>query len=361
MAAVYRGRRVLVTGHTGFKGGWLAAWLHVLGAEVFGFALEPPPGPGVFCDAGLDALCHHTVGDVRDAAAVEAAIRGARPEAIFHLAAQPIVRLSYERPVETVETNVMGTANVLNAVRTTGTRAAVVVVTTDKVYADRDWDFGYRETDSLSGYDPYAGSKAACEIIVASFRQSFFQPSQLQAHGVALATARAGNVIGGGDWAADRILPDAIRALTQERPIGVRNPDAVRPWQHVLEPLGGYLILGARLMASAASDAAELCDAWNFGPWMDNAQPVRRMVDEVVKAWGTGSWVEQREANPPHETKVLRLSTDKAQSRLGWTPKWDLPTTVARTVEWYRAQALGAGASQLRALMTKQIEAYTAA
>jgi CDP-glucose 4,6-dehydratase len=236
----------------------------------------------------------------------------------------------------------------------------VVVVTTDKVYADRDWDYGYRENDRLGGFDPYAASKAACEIVVQSYRQSFFSPGRLAEHGMAVATARAGNVVGGGDWSLDRIVPDAVRALAAGRPVPVRNPDAIRPWQHVLEPLSGYLLLGAALLGQLPIGAAPACEAWNFGPAQASAQPVRRVVEEVIAAWGAGSWEDRRDPGAPHESRVLRLSTDKAAVRLGWAPRWGLTETIGRTVAWYRAALAGADGSALRGLMAEQIRAYAA-
>jgi CDP-glucose 4,6-dehydratase len=376
LQAAYAGRRVLVTGHTGFKGGWLLAWLADLGASVTGFGLEPPDGvgleppdapglepadgPGLFREAGLQASCEHVVGDVRDQGALATVVQRAAPGVVFHLAAQPLVRASYERPVETIETNVMGTTHLLEAVRLAGRPCAVVVVTTDKVYEDRGWDYGYREADRLGGYDPYAASKAACELVVGSYRQSFFNPADLDRHGVAVATARAGNVVGGGDWALDRIVPDAVRALSRGQPVPVRNPDAVRPWQHVLEPLSGYLLLGAALMGHAAAGPAEYCDAWNFGPAWESAQPVWRVVEEMIRAWGSGTWEDRSQGDAPHETRFLRLSSDRAAARLGWSPQWGLPETVARTVEWYRAALGGASTAELRAMMSSQIGAYAA-
>jgi CDP-glucose 4,6-dehydratase len=357
LRATYAGRRVLVTGHTGFKGSWLTLWLHALGAEVTGFALPPPTDPSLFEDSAVARRCRHLVGDVRDAAAVREAVRIARPDVVFHLAAQPLVRLSYEQPVETFATNVMGTAHLLEALRQERQRCAVVVVTSDKCYENREWAYAYREPDAMGGHDPYSASKGAAEVLAASWRRSFFPPERLAEHGVALATARAGNVIGGGDWSLDRIVPDAMRALAAGRPIQVRNPVAVRPWQHVLEPLGGYLALGVRLLGDPAA-ASRCCDAWNFGPAPDSARPVRDVVRAAVRSWGDGSWVETPQPNAPHEAGLLRLAIDKAVSQLDWKPRWGLEDAVARTVAWYRARHAGAGPEALADLGLGQIGEY---
>ena len=279
----------------------------------------------------------HIEADVRDAARLSDALAQAQPDVVFHLAAQAIVRLAYEQPRETLDVNVMGTANLLEAVRayaSKGRPCTVVVITSDKCYENREWVHGYRETDRLGGNDPYSMSKAAAELVVASWRRTFFPAGRIGAHGVRLATARAGNVIGGGDWAADRLLPDCIAALTEKRPIAVRNPDAVRPWQHVLEPLGGYLHLGARLMASEPLAAAQLCEAWNFGPTAGSVWSVRQMVDRLVTLWGGATWKDCSEPDAPHEAKWLALSSDKAFHRLGWEPVWDVDTALVKTVAW---------------------------
>ncbi|BDG07171.1 CDP-glucose 4,6-dehydratase [Anaeromyxobacter paludicola] len=356
----YAGKRVLLTGHTGFKGGWLALWLESLGARVTGFALPPPTSPSFFEDCGVAQLCEHVLGDLRDPAAVREVVRRSRPEVVFHLAAQPLVRLSYESPVETFETNVMGTAHLLEALRLEQRPAAVVVVTSDKCYENREWAYGYREEDALGGHDPYSASKGAAEIVAASYRRSFFAPARLAEHGVALATARAGNVIGGGDWAADRIVPDAARALAAGVPIPVRNPASVRPWQHVLEPLGGYLLLGARLLG-APDEAARCCGPWNFGPAPESARPVRDVVEAAVRAWGSGSWQATPQVGAPHEAGLLRLAIEKAVSQLAWRPRWELEEAVGRTFAWYRARHEGAGPAAMRDLSLRQIGEYLSA
>lgn len=355
LSSAYAGKRVLITGHTGFKGSWLTLWLSRLGADVTGFALAPESPRGLFVAAGVEKRCHHRVGDVRSVAALREVLQTTRPAIIFHLAAQSLVRKSYQEPLSTLETNVMGVANLLEAVRAEGLRCAVVIVTSDKCYENREWVFGYREDDALGGHDVYSMSKGAAELVVSSWRRSFFPVRELARHGVAICSARAGNVVGGGDWSQDRLVPDAIAALSRGEPIGVRNPDSVRPWQHVLEPLGGYLLLGARL---SEGDAAPFCEAWNFGPAPGAARPVRELAEALVKGWGKGRWEDRRDPRAPHEAMALRLSIDKAQAQLGWLPRWDFDETVRRTVEWYAAQNEGAAPSQLEALCERQIDAY---
>ena len=348
LAAAYRGRRVLVTGHTGFKGGWLVAWLNRLGAHVSGFALPAEPGPSLFASIDVAGWCEHVEGDIRDLAAFRAVYDRVRPEVVFHLAAQPLVRLSYSEPLATLATNVMGTAHVLDAVRSSGRSCVVVVVTSDKCYDNREWPHGYRETDPMGGHDVYSMSKGACELVVDSYRRSFFAGPE-----VAVASARAGNVIGGGDWARDRLVPDAVRALRQKAAVPVRNPRAVRPWQHVLEPLSGYLALGARL---AAGDTAAR-SAWNFGPRVEETVAVGPMMDVFTRLWGDGArWVDASEANAVHEAGLLRLAIDKAVTQLGWLPRLDLAGALGATVAWYK-QA-DKSVATLRALTLEQITTY---
>jgi CDP-glucose 4,6-dehydratase len=363
----YAGKRVLLTGHTGFKGSWLALWLRDLGAEVTGYALAPPTTPSLFEAAGVARACRSVVADVRDAGRLRAVLAETRPDLVFHLAAQALVRASYEAPVETLETNVLGTAHLLEAIRREGRPCAAVVVTSDKCYENREWLYGYREDEPMGGHDVYSMSKGAAELVVSSFRRSFFDPAQLARHGVAIATARAGNVVGGGDWAKDRIVPDSVAALAEGRPIAVRNPDGVRPWQHVLEPLGGYLLLGARLsgvgpgaadVAAGPEARARYCEAWNFGPRTEDARPVRAVVEALIAAWGGGSWEDRRVPGAPHEAGLLRLSIEKAHARLGWTPRWAFGETVRRTAGWYRAFHAGAGKDALAALCLEQIRDY---
>ncbi|HEU5079586.1 MAG TPA: CDP-glucose 4,6-dehydratase [Opitutaceae bacterium] len=353
---LFRGKRVFLTGHTGFKGAWMAEWLLELGADVTGFSLAPPTKPALFEQLQLQKRLDHLVGDIRDLSALKAALRAAAPEFIFHLAAQSLVRRSYDAPVETFGTNVLGTVNVLEAVRSLETRCAVVVATTDKCYLNTEHKQAFGENDPLGGRDPYSASKAGAELAANAYRSSFFQNGT-----VAMATARAGNVLGGGDWAADRILPDCIRALSQRQPICIRNPDAVRPWQHVLESVSGYLTLGARLFEAQGKSSAEAlrenCDAFNFGPSSNAERTVRELVNEVLKTWpGTSSAAPSREG--PHEAHCLRLSIEKARRILGWTPVWDFEKTVARTVEWYRKSA--ENGDSIQALTHAQIDEYLA-
>jgi CDP-glucose 4,6-dehydratase len=357
----YAGKKVLLTGHTGFKGSWLTLWLRALGAEVTGYALAPDPMPSLFLAAGVEGACRSVLSDVRDLPRLRSVVQETAPDHVFHLAAQPLVRLSYEQPVPTIETNVLGTANVLEAVRLAGRPCAVVVVTSDKCYENKEWIHGYREDEPMGGHDVYSMSKGAAELVVSSYRRSFFQPARLAEHGVAVATARAGNVVGGGDWARDRIVPDAIGALAAGRPIPVRNPQSVRPWQHVLEPLGGYLLLGARLAAGEPSASrAKHAEPWNFGPRTEDARPVRSVVEALIRAWGSGTWEDRRDPRAPHEAGLLRLAIDKANARLGWSPRWGFDETFERTVAWYRAFHEGASKDELAALCRTQIEEYLA-
>jgi len=351
--AFWRDRRVLVTGHTGFKGGWLSLWLQALGAKVSGFALPPSTEPSLF-DSGrvADDIDSQFV-DLRDAREVRAAVHAAKPEIVLHLAAQPLVRQSYADPVETYATNVMGTVHLLEALRGLSGVRAVVIVTSDKCYENREWVWGYRENEPMGGFDPYSSSKGCVELVTAAYRNSFFPPSRHAEHGVAMATARAGNVIGGGDWAADRLIPDCIRALEAGTPVRLRFPDAVRPWQHVLEPLAGYLTLAERLHV----DGAAFAEAWNFGPSDEDARPVRWIVEQLVRGWGGGaSW----EADPkpqPHEANYLRLDSSKARIRLGWHPRWPLSGALEKIAAWHRAFTSGAN---MRDFTLAQIGAYEA-
>jgi CDP-glucose 4,6-dehydratase len=329
----YRNKRVFVTGHTGFKGSWLSEWLLLLGARPIGYSLPAQTEPALFDQSKLEQRIDHQIGDIRNANDVADAIQAAQPDVVFHLAAQALVRRSYSEPVETFETNVLGTINLLNALRSLSKPCSTVIVTSDKCYESRQWPFGYRENDPLGGHDPYSASKACAELAARSFRQSFFagRPS----NPVAIATVRAGNVIGGGDWAADRIVPDCVRALAQRKPIGVRNPAAVRPWQHVLEPLSGYLELGRLLFPGGASANENLCAAYNFGPDVDSHRSVQSLVRTVCEYW-PGDWQDQSDPNAPHEAAFLSLSIDKAWHHLRWKPIWDFETAVRETVRWYR-------------------------
>jgi CDP-glucose 4,6-dehydratase len=326
---IYRGRRVLVTGQTGFKGAWLSLWLHDLGAEVSGYALAPDTTPSLHDQLGLAGLVDSRRGDVRDAALLEKTLRETRPEIVFHLAAQPLVRASYDAPAATFATNVLGTAHLLDAVRRAESVRVCVVVTTDKCYENREDDRAYREDDRLGGRDPYSASKACAEFVAASYRDSFFRREGR----VSLSTARAGNVIGGGDWAADRLVPDCVRALAAGRPASLRQPRSVRPWQHVLDPLSGYLTLAARQLEQPEAFA----EAWNFGPDPEAALTTGEVADLVVRAWGSGRWASVPDASAPHEAGLLRIDSQKARARLGWRPCYGPREAVSRTVDWYRA------------------------
>lgn len=328
----FAGRRVMVTGHTGFKGSWLSLWLLELGAHVSGYALAAEE-TSLFRDLGLESLISSRYGDVRDAAALESAVRAARPEVIFHLAAQPIVRVSYNDPKTTFDTNVSGLVNLLEAVRKQSGVRVCQIITTDKVYENHETGSAYSETDRLGGRDPYSASKACAELVSASYRDSFFPPGRLSTHGVSLSTARAGNVIGGGDWARDRLIPDCVRALAEGRTIAVRNGTAIRPWQHVLEPLSGYLQLAARQLASPE----QFAQAWNFGPAPEQHVPVAAVVESVIRHWGTGACAASSDASAPHEAGVLRLNCSKALAGLNWKPVYDHEVTIRETVAWYKA------------------------
>ena len=335
--SIYKDKKVLVTGHTGFKGSWLCEWLLALGAEVHGFALESPTRPSLFNQLKLaKRIASHTIGDVRDLDLLVRTMRRVKPDFVFHLAAQPLVRLSYEKPAETFDTNVMGTVNVLEAVRRFGHQISVVCITTDKVYENNEKGRPFRETDPFGGHDPYSASKGACEIVISSYRRSFFGTPDSP---VWVASARAGNVIGGGDWAKDRIVPDAMRALTKGEAIPVRNKVSTRPWQHVLEPLGGYLTLGAALAKRERFD--EVCGGFNFGPDPKANRTVKELVEEMLK-WREGAWVDKSDPHAVHEAGLLNLDIRKARKVLGWKPRWGFEETVKNTVQWYAAVANGA-------------------
>lgn len=351
--AFWYGRRVLLTGHTGFKGTWLALWLVELGAQVMGLALPPETEPNLFSQLCLDGRIDHRLGDIRDSGLLKTLVREARPQVVLHLAAQPLVRLSYAEPAATWATNVMGTIHLLEALRALEAPCTAVLVTTDKVYRNNEWLYGYRENDPLGGYDPYSSSKAAAEIAINSWRSSFCGTFPHQTPHLRVASARAGNVIGGGDWAVDRIVPDAMRALSRGEAIAVRNPGATRPWQHVLEPLSGYLCL-----AEALSGSAERASAFNFGPQLEANRSVSELVEEALRHW-PGRWRDQSDPNAPHEASLLNLVIDRAHHQLGWAPRWDFVTTVARTVNWYRrvhegqASALECCQDDLNAYLTR--------
>jgi CDP-glucose 4,6-dehydratase len=337
----WQGRRVFMTGHTGFKGSWLLLWLLQLGAKVHAYALPAEPEPNLFRSLwpAHQGEFIHLEADLGDQIALQQAIEAAQPKVVLHLAAQPLVRESYRDPLGTWRTNVMGSLHLLEALKPLQHPCAVVMVTTDKVYENREWAHGYRETDRLGGHDPYSASKAGAELAVQSWRASFCGPAPHQTPHLRIATARAGNVIGGGDWAADRIVPDAMRALAAKKPVVLRNPNATRPWQHVLEPLGGYLLLAQQLLNAPSPP----CDAFNFGPPLSSNRPVLELVEAMLSHW-PGHWEAAPQAQAPHEAGLLHLQIDKAHHQLGWAPRWDFDTTVARTADWYRQVHNGAEA-----------------
>ena len=346
----WRGRRVFITGHTGFKGGWLALWLHTLGAEVHGYALKAPTEPSFFelCQLG-EQLAGHEIGDIRDAPVLALALERAQPEILFHMAAQPLVRLSYDEPVETISTNVLGTAIVLQEARRIAGLRAIINVTSDKCYENTGANEGYRESDPMGGHDPYSASKGAAELIAASFRRSFYSAPNPDGSGAQLASVRAGNVIGGGDWAADRLVPDFFRARGSQMPLVIRSPNATRPWQHVLEPLSGYLALAQQIGGGTAG----LDQGWNFGPDLESVKPVRWITDYLTGKFG--GRVELDKGPHPHEAAKLQLDCSKAQAELGWAAHWALANALDKTGEWHDAHEAGA---DMRVFSISQIATY---
>lgn len=345
MKGFYAGKKIFITGHTGFKGSWLCLWLSSMGAHVTGYALDPPTEPNLFSLARIAELVNSHIADVRDAECLARLMCEAKPEIVIHMAAQPLVRDSYKIPIETYATNVMGTVHLLEAVRQCPSVKAVVNVTTDKCYENREWVWGYRENEPMGGFDPYSSSKGCSELITAAYRNSYFQ------HSVAVASARAGNVIGGGDWATDRLIPDCISALLSGEPIRIRNPNAIRPWQHVLEPLCGYLTLARSLYESGAAFA----EGWNFGPADDDAKPVEWIVQQMCRFWGDEATYEIDDGDHPHEAHYLKLDCSKAGARLGWHPRWNLEKALSSIIDWvtvYRS------AGDLRKCCLEQISSY---
>lgn len=328
----YKNKTVLVTGHTGFKGSWLSIWLHEMGAKVIGMALDPYSERDNFCLSGIGDKITDLRGDIRDAQWVKDTFRSYQPDMVFHLAAQPLVRLSYEQPVETYETNLMGTIHVLEAIRETESVKVGVMITTDKCYENREQSWGYRENEPMGGYDPYSSSKGCAELAIASWRRSFFLPENYARHGKSIASVRAGNVIGGGDWALDRIVPDCIRALEQGKEIEIRSPKAIRPWQHVLEPLGGYLLLGQKMW----DEPTRYGEGWNFGPKLESVSTVWDIAEKIVREYGKGSLRDVSAPNALHEAQLLMLDITKAYCRLGWQPRLNIDDTIRFTVEWYQ-------------------------
>lgn len=330
----WKNKNVLLTGHTGFKGSWLSLWLQSMGANVVGYALAPPSSPSLFEVANVADGMMSLEGDIRDTEQLYSAFAQHQPEIVIHMAAQSLVRHSYQNPVETYATNVMGTVHVLEAVRQTSSVKAVVIITSDKCYENREWVWGYRENEAMGGYDPYSNSKGCAELVTAAYRQSFFNKT---GNIVAVATARAGNVIGGGDWAADRLIPDMVRAVSENRPVLIRNPNAIRPWQHVLEPLSGYM----RLAQELYEKGTDYAEGWNFGPSDDDAKPVKWIVERYTKLWGEGaSWVLDR-AEHPHEAHYLKLDCSKARMRLDWKPTWTLADALENITAWHKAHQQG--------------------
>lgn len=352
-AEFWRGRRVFVTGHTGFKGGWLTLWLASMGARVTGYALAPSTQPSLFEDASVARDVDSHIDDIRAFETLRGALAAAKPEVVFHLAAQPLVRQGYLDPRETYETNVMGTVNLLEAVRGTPSVRAVVVVTSDKCYENRGWARGYREDDPMGGRDPYSSSKGCAELVVSAFRSSYFDPASFAKHRVGVASARAGNVVGGGDWAQDRLIPDFVRAVGAGSPLQVRNPDATRPWQHVLDPLCGYLQLAESLFAGRLEFAA----AWNFGPTEEEARPVSWLVQRLAALWGEGARWEVRADDRYHEASLLSLDSSKARSLLGWRPRMGLEDALDSLVAWYKARG---ARRDMRGFTLDQIARYMA-
>jgi len=348
---IYKKRRVLVTGHTGFKGSWLCLLLHKLGADVSGYALEPPTTPSLFVEAKIDELITSFIGDIRDYENLLGLMQRIQPEIVIHMAAQPLVRESYKFPIETYSTNVMGTVHLLEACRHTKSVKAIVNVTTDKCYENREWHWGYRENEPMGGYDPYSNSKGCSELVTTSYRSSYFNSNEYDKHGIALASARAGNVIGGGDWADDRLIPDFMRAITKGEEVKIRSPYAIRPWQHVLEPLTGYLTLGAKLY----SEGAAYAQGWNFGPDDNDAQNVEWITKTICKLWGKGASYEVDNNPQPHEANYLKLDCSKAKAELNWFPKWNIETTLKSIVDWNKAFIAG---EDIRTETNKQIDEY---
>jgi CDP-glucose 4,6-dehydratase len=349
--AFWRGKKVFLTGHTGFKGSWMSLWMQSMGAQVTGFALQPPTNPSLFEVANVAQGMTSLIGDIRDAEALSKAMRDTAPDIVIHMAAQPLVRYSYVNPVETYSTNVMGTVHLLEAVRQTPSVRAVVNVTSDKCYDNKEWVWGYRENEPMGGFDPYSNSKGCAELVASAYRNSFFNPAKYNEHKVALASVRAGNVIGGGDWAEDRLIPDILRAISDNKPVVIRSPHAIRPWQHVLEPLSGYLLLAEKLYGQGIAYA----EGWNFGPNDEDAKPVQWIVERLTAQWGDGATWQLDGGEHPHEAHYLKLDCSKAKMRLDWQPRWHLSHTLEMIVEWQRAWL---SQQDMRSFTLKQIEQY---
>jgi CDP-glucose 4,6-dehydratase len=346
----WKNKRVLITGHTGFKGSWLSLWLQMLGAEVKGYALTPPTTPSMFNVADIGRNMQSEISDIRDFSTLQSSVSAFQPDVVFHLAAQSLVRTSYQLPLDTYAINVMGTANILEAIRACGSVAAAVIITSDKCYRNREVEEGYTEEAALGGYDPYSNSKACAELVTDSYRASFFNASNYADHGTAVATARAGNVIGGGDWAMDRLIPDSLKGFSNNQPVTIRNPDSVRPWQHVLDPLEGYLTLAEQLCLKGPAFA----EAWNFGPDPAAHRPVRWIIERLIDFWGKGAGWQQDSAQRPHEATLLSLDCSKARSRLAWAPRCDLETALRSIVDWHRQWQAGADMHEVTRLTIEE-------
>ncbi len=344
--AFWHGKRVLLTGHTGFKGSWLSLWLQSMCAEVRGISLDPPTTPALFNVAQVAQGMDHQVADIRDLEAIKFLVSSFKPEIVIHMAAQPLVRLSYQQPIETYATNVMGTLHLLEAARNAGSVRAIVNITTDKCYENKEWSWGYREDEPMGGHDPYSSSKGCVELLSSAYRKSFLKDS-----GITIATARAGNVIGGGDWALDRLVPDILKALEQQQTVQIRNPYAIRPWQHVLEPLSGYLVLAERLFEHGHQDA----EGWNFGPRDEDAKPVQWIVEQLCQTWGGGATWAMQPGDHPHEAHFLKLDISKAHQRLQWAPRWSLQTALSQIIHWHQAWLAG---QDMRKICLQQISSY---
>jgi CDP-glucose 4,6-dehydratase len=353
----WRGKKVFVTGHTGFKGSWLSIWLQQLGAQVTGYALPPPTNPSLFEAAQVGHGMASIIGDIRDGNLLVNSMGQAAPDIVIHMAAQPLVRRSYVDPVDTYSTNVMGTVHLLEAVRQTSSVHAVVNVTTDKCYENKEWGWGYRENEPLGGFDPYSSSKGCAELVTAAYRNSFFNTAKYSEHQVALATARAGNVIGGGDWAKDRLIPDALRAMESGQTVNIRNPQAIRPWQHVLEPLSGYLVLAEKLFTQGPAFA----EAFNFGPTEEDAKPVQWIVEQLTQSWGDGVSWRLDGGTHPYEAHYLKLDCSKARAILGWQPHWNLDQAIQAIIVWHKAHSTHQSGQEVRALCLQQINDYSTA
>lgn len=348
----WKGKKIFLTGHTGFKGSWLSLWLQQLGAEVIGYSLQPPTSPNLFEAANVSNKMESIIADIRDLTSLKKAISSVKPEIVIHMAAQPLVRLSYDEPVQTFETNVMGTVNLLESVRHTPSVKSVLIVTTDKCYENKEWSWGYRENEPMGGHDPYSSSKGCAELVTAAFRSSFFNLQKDDKQLPAIATVRAGNVIGGGDWASDRLIPDILHAFEQTKTVKIRNPDSVRPWQHVLEPLYGYLTLAEKLF----NNGHKYAEAWNFGPKGDDAKSVKWIVEHLVNAWGKGASWKLDSHEHVHEANYLKLDISKAKNLLEWQPLWSLDHALQKIVEWHKSWI---AKENINELCNSQIIEYT--